>query len=74
MPIIKLHRITKKLNKVEDFETNQIEYMLCKTKAMLMMEFKNDFENMNEGFMKMDVNEETSKVEYLGTFKDNSLF
>lgn len=43
--------------------------MLCKTKAMLMMEFKNDFENMNEGFMKMDVNEETSKVEYLGTFK-----
>lgn len=64
----------KILNKVEDFEINQIEYMLCKTKAMLMMEFKNDYENMNEGFMKMDVNEDTPKAEHLGLSKDISRF
>jgi len=35
---------------------------------MLMMEYKSDYENMNEGFIKMNVNDDKSKTEYIGKF------
>jgi hypothetical protein len=51
----------EELTKLQEFNENQIEYMLCKTQAVLMIEQQKRVDSVSKDLSHMDLNERTKK-------------